>query len=56
MDYCKNIIVVTYTHETWGSYTEAKFYNMDDALFFAKTLVNKFEGYSVFSVETVKKS
>lgn len=55
MDYSKNIVIVTYTHETWGTYHESKFYDMEDAIFFAKTLIHKFEGYSVFSVETANK-
>jgi hypothetical protein len=55
MNYHKNCIVVTYTHETWGNYTEAKFYNFQEALEFSEMLLSDFDGYSIFSIETKTK-
>lgn len=51
MDYSKNIVLVTYSHETWKNYIDAKFYSMEDALDFSDLLLNEFSGYSIFSIE-----
>lgn len=55
MNYSENIVLVTYTHETWKTYIDAKFYSMVDALDFSDLLLNEFSGYSIFSIEIKQK-
>jgi hypothetical protein len=53
MNPTKKLFVVTYTHENWADYTEAKFQSMEHALEFASYVTNA--NYKVFAVETLTK-